>query len=663
MNCRLTISGFFLPLLFAIAAVLSGCGGGGASAGTPTGGTPTTITTTASTAKNVSLAKTAPSVKTDNSDSVTITATVIDVNNAAMSGQTVTFQASSGILAAATAVTDTSGNATVSFQSGAIEKTNRTATITATVSNTTPAVSGTIPVQITGSTLTLAPLSTSVTAGTPATLTATLKDAGTTPVPNQMVRFTIAASSTGSGTLSVASAATNASGVASVSFTGTAAGLVNVLAEWLDSSGATTVSATSAFTVAAAAGSVFQVTTPATSPFAVTLGTTQNIIVNVPATIGSTPVTSIRYATTLGTWQLQGAGQPNCNTLLQKVCTVTRTSATGTQTFVAGNNAGNANVQIDALDATGAVITTAKLVLALSAPASAATQITLQSNVAALTPSSGGTASTATLTATVRDASNNAVGGAPVLFELVNPTGSGEQLEPVIASTSSTGQAQSTFTAGTAPTVQSLQIKATVIGTAITNTTNITVGGTAGSIALGASTTISSNASNTAYSLPITVMVTDSNGTAVNGAVVTLSLWPKYYYKGTRGATNCTVSYVGGRFNNEDVNENLILDPGEDIDGPGGIASPTYYGTPDGVLWPPSSSAGSVPATVTTGADGTATFDWVYLKDYSNWVGARLRARTTVQGTEATTETVMTLAPAAADAAASPCSLPNSPFN
>ena len=647
MSCRLTTPGFYLSLLFAMVSILSGCGGGGASSGTGT----TTPPPTTSTAKYVALSSTATSVKTDNSDSVTLTATVVDVSNAALSGQNVAFQTSSGILGTATAVTDASGNAKVSFRSGSIEKTNRTVTITTTVSGTS--ATGAIPIQISGSTLTLASASSSVPAGTPAVLTATLKDAGTTPVPNQTVRFTVAAS-TGSGTLSAASGTTNTSGVVSVSFTGTAAGPVNILAEWLDSAGATSVSATQVFTVVAASTSVFQVTTPATSPFAVALGATQNIVVNVPAIILSRPVASIRYATTLGTWQ--------ANVL--KAWTVPRTGLMETQVFVAGTNAGNANVQIDALDAAGAVITTAKLVLALSASAASATQITLQSNVAAIAPSSGGTTSTATLTATVRNIGGSAVGSAPVLFELVNPTGSGEQLDPVVVMTNSSGVALSTFTAGTASTVQSSQIRASVIGSVpvITALANITVGGTAGSIAIGTSSTIASVYSSTAYSLPVTVLVTDSNGNAVSGAVITLSVWPKNYYKGFRGAL-CAVTYVGTSFTNEDLNENLVLDPGEDIDGAGGaILTSPFRGPADNILWPPSSSAGSVPVTVTTGADGTATFNWVYLKQHADWIAARLRARTLVLGTEATSETVLMLSRSVADST-TPCSLSPSPFN
>lgn len=387
--------------------------------------------------------------------------------------------------------------------------------------------------------------------------------------------------------------------------------------------------------------------------------------VYVPATILASSVANVRFTTSLGSWLSSGT----------KIQTVAFGAAGNyTETFVAGANAGNANVQIDALDVNGAILTSAQAVLSLSASAASASTISLQANVTSISPSTGGTSSTATLTAMVRDAGGNPVGNAPVLFELLNPSGSGEQVTPVTVMTAATtangqavGQAQSFFIAGTLPTTQASQIKASVIGTAVSSTTTITVGGTAGSIAIGTSSTIASVNTNTAYQLPVTVMVTDSNGNAVSGATVSLSLWATEYAKGVRG-TLCAVTYdVGplpdGFFRNEDLNENLILDAGEDVDGPGGhAAGGTFYGTLDGILWPPSSAAGSVPQTVTTGSDGTVTFNLTYLKDYASWLKIRLRAKTTVQGTEATSVHSEVLPISAADML-TPCLLSNSPFN
>lgn len=638
-------SSLIAVLLFATTTLI-GCGNGAKTA------TGTTTGTVAGTAASISLSTSATSVKSDNSNSATITITALDTNNASLSGQTINLTASSGQLSSATATTGTNGSTTVTF-SGGTAGLNKTATITASIGG----VSNSIPIQITGSTLNLSTLAANVAAGTPTDVTVVAKNAAGGVLSGQTMRFSIAASSTGSGTLSATSATTSATGTASVNLTGTAAGAVNVLVEWLDATGAVTASATQAYTITGAGGA-FQITTPATSPFAVTIGVNQNVIVNVPAT-----VSKIRYATTLGSWQANGL----------KVLTVNNPgTGSDTQVFVPGISAGNASVQVDALDAAGAISASAKITLAISATATSAASVKLQPSTSVLQPSSGSNLSTATLTATVMDATNNPVGGASVLFELVNSTGTGETISPVVVTTNATaplGIAQSTFTAGTTSTTQGAQIKASVIGAAssVAATTNITVGGTAGSIAIGVSTTMTAVNSNTAYSVPVSVMVTDSNGNAVPGATVSLSIWPVYYYKGTRNAS-CGPIYLSSgavpvAFPNEDRNENLLVDPGEDIDGPGGaILAAPFRGTPDGKLWPIPSAAGSIPATVTTAADGTATFNWVYLKQYANWVDARIRATTLVQGSQSTSSLIVNLIPLASDVV-SPCALPPSPYN
>lgn len=645
--------------------------------------TTTSITVTAGTtptAASLTLAATPASVKTDNSSPATVTVTALSSTNAVIPNVVVTLGADTGVLGSASVTTGTNGQATFTFNSGVTTKFNRTASITATAGSTLQ----TLPVPITGSTLTM----TTATSGAVTTLAATAKDAGGNPASGQTVSFTITG---GSGALSAATATTNTSGVATVNFTTSATGTASVRADWLNSPGTTsTASVTNTFAVSTSGG-VFSLLIPASSPSAVTLGATQAVTVQVPTTIlTASDVAKVRFSTSLGTWQSNGA---NTQTV------PFTTAGTYTQTFVAGANAGNANVQIDALDLNGAVLSSAQAVLSLSASAASASTISLQANVTSISPSTGSSSSTAALTAMVRDANGNPVGNAPVLFQLLNPSGSGEQVTPVTVMTAATaangqavGQALSTYIAGTLPTTQASQIQASVIGSSplVSSITTITVGGTAGSIAIGTSTTIASVNSNTAYQLPVTLLVTDSNGNAVSGATVSLSLWATEYAKGVRNST-CGPAYApgplaDGGFPNEDTNENLILDAGEDVDGPGaglvvsvssatppvttvtcgpnntGPTSGNCFGAPDGVLWPPSSAAGSVPQTVTTGSDGTASFNLTYLKDYASWLKIRLRARTTVQGTE-TTSVYSTVLPISQADAVAPCTLSNSPFN
>jgi len=295
--------------------------------------------------------------------------------------------------------------------------------------------------------------------------------------------------------------------------------------------------------------------------------------------------------------------------------------------------------------------TTDSLKVAISAPNSEASQIALQASATVVAPSTGGISNTVTLTATVKNVSDQPVGSAPVAFSIENPTGGGETISPVIVYTDSSGEASSTFTSGSLSSdAQGVTVKASVVGTAIEDTTAIVIGGTAGSVMIGQGTTITSINDDTAYRLPMSVMVSDSNGNPMSGANVTLSLWPSQYRTGVwvEADGECEPG-VTGTFINEDANRNLILDPGEDT-GPGGA--------PDGQLTPPSSAAGSAPATVTADENGVANFNVVYLKISAAWIRDEITASTLVLGTE--TQSTYTFWLPWLDG--EECSLPHSPY-
>ena len=89
--------------------------------------------------------------------------------------------------------------------------------------------------------------------------------------------------------------------------------------------------------------------------------------------------------------------------------------------------------------------------------------------------------------------------------------------------------------------------------------------------------------------------------------------------------------------NEDTANRNLILDPGEDLNG-------------DGQLTPPSSAAGTLPATVRTDENGVAEFNLVYLKGSAAWIEAEITASTLVLGTETQSVTRFFLGYSKADA-------------
>src|ERR1700733_8369983 len=93
-----------ITALFA-AALLSGCGGSSlTSAGSST-------TPAGPTVAGVSLITSSPQIASDNTGPATITALVRDTNNNALQKATVTFSASSGILAVTQPTTDSNGAA------------------------------------------------------------------------------------------------------------------------------------------------------------------------------------------------------------------------------------------------------------------------------------------------------------------------------------------------------------------------------------------------------------------------------------------------------------------------------------------------------------------------------------------------------------------------
>jgi len=658
--CSKKITGFSAAFLLALSiALLTGCGGGGTAG--------TTAATTTTTVNAVALGTSTTSIKTDNSDSATLTATVTDASNGVLSGVAVTFAATSGNLSATTVTSDSTGKATVTLSSGAADFSNRTATVTATAGGKTAS----IPVLINGSTLTLSASAGSAQVGTGTiTLFATAKDAGGIGKNGQTIRFSIGATSTGAATLSATTLTTGVTGTTSnVTLTPTSAGTVVVTAEWLDLSGAVSVAATQNITMTAAAGIAFAITTPATDPVSLATAATQALTVTVPATINGTAVASVRISSTSGTWT--GAAP-----VAGPAASITQTPVANAVavTFTAPNNSGVVTVQVDALDASNTVLSTLTRTFAVSAPAATAASLNLQTSASTIAPSSGSNLSTATLTATVRDAVNNSVGNAAVVFELLGTTGSGESISPVVAYTDSTGKATATFSAGSAPTTGSIYARARVVGqvctgspqaipavaetNALCGSTPQIVASTAVSISLGFGTTITDTANATQYLLPGSVLVVNSNGSPVAAATVILTVFPYEYRNGSiTDAAGCVApatSFVAA----EDANRNGILDAGEDTPVLAQTAAQIAAEAVaiNGVLSPPQAAGGAIPVTVTTDSNGAATFNLQYPKSSAFFIRDEVTARVTVAGTERSAKTTFTLPMSVTDSAA-PCPL------
>ncbi|MBU0673065.1 MAG: Ig-like domain-containing protein [Proteobacteria bacterium] len=200
-----------LFVLFACTLVLISCNGGG----TP----PPPGSTDGSTSLSLSVSQT--SVKTDNSDSATVTATILK-NNTPMAGVTVRFAATAGQINTTSLITDANGTASVTFTSGTVSKANREATITASASGYNTA---SIPVKISGTYISAETSKSQLEVGNSGTLTITVKDGGDIGVYNADV--TIAQiSGNGSMNLSAATGKTDATGALSITYTAVSDGSV-----------------------------------------------------------------------------------------------------------------------------------------------------------------------------------------------------------------------------------------------------------------------------------------------------------------------------------------------------------------------------------------------------------------------------------------------------
>jgi hypothetical protein len=92
------------------------------------------------------------------------------------------------------------------------------------------------------------------------------------------------------------------------------------------------------------------------------------------------------------------------------------------------------------------------------------------------------------------------------------------------------------------------------------------------------------------------------------------------------------------------VNLNGVLDPGEDFNGNGKLD--------------PGEVAVTTAGTVTTAADGSATFSVEYPEDHAAWVVVNLTATANVQGTQASTNSTFQLPMLSSYVTAAPAAIP-----
>lgn len=559
---------------------------------------------TETSAESITLLASSPQLGSSGSDAVTITAIVKDGLNNLLSGVTVVFTADSGSLAVSQSITDDSGQAIATLDPGG-DFTNRTITVTATAGN----LGTTVGVNVTGTSLAISGES-SATLGDTMPLIITLTDSDGDPISGKVMTV----SSGLANTLSAASLTTNSSGQATVNVTAVNPGTDTI------SASAQGASATHSLVIS---GDQFQMVTPATNAD-INLGACQSIQVSWQQNGSPVSGSAVSFSATRGTlYSDAGCTVP---------ATSVNTNGSGVATlYISSTNAGPSTLTAFAL---GGPTTSRAVNFVATTPAS----IALQASPTSIGPNNGSqtTQQQSTITAVVRDASNNLVKGKVIRFSIIQDN-SGGTLSTATATTDSLGRASTTYVSSAATTAQDgVVIRATVDeNTAINTTVSLTVSQSALFVRLGTGNNIE-QLGQTQYDKKYTVMVTDAGGNAVQGANIVVSLNPDGYAKGVYVDNDDSwgLNYSVGYCPSEDLNENGILDTGEDANGNGQL-------TPGNVV--------AVPSSVTTGADGTFEFSVIYAETYANWVRVRLTASTTVAGTESSDTVVFWLPASAAD--------------
>lgn len=585
-----------------------------AAAGTVSG---TTTVNVVNAQQTITLVTSSPQIASDNSTSATITAYVRNANNQFISGVPVNFISTSGGLTVTRGTTDATGSAAATLNAAG-DPTNRVITVTA--SNGGSSVN--IPVEVTGTRLVFTGVPNLV-QGNTSTYTATLTNSGNVPIAGQSVAF----ASSNNNTLSSTSGTTNSSGQATVQVTAATSGEDTVTATALGLTAQQKVSVSS---------QVFQFTAPV--PVVpnllarINLGTNEQVLVSWSNSGTAQSGQTINFSTTRGTLTAAN-GDGSCPVSPNAAATSAVTSSSGV-----------AAICVRSLTSGPAVIS------ASATGVSAQTTVTFVAttpttiNVQA-TPSTVPTEGQSTISAVVRDASNNLVEGQTVLFTTTDSTGG--NLTVASAVTDAQGRAQTVYEASaSASSSNGVTVTATVQGTSVTGSTTLTVGGQSVFVTLGAGPTLGENSNKTQFIMPYSVTVVDSAGNPVANRQVTLTIHSVQYAKGTyyKGAsawaqtgdpTGLSLSPPITVCPNEDANLNGVRDVslGEDVAG---------LGNNNGVLDPGDPATVSV-GTVTTDSTGTGLFNVIYPEDHALWVQTRLTATTGTAGSEASDTAVFWL--------------------
>jgi hypothetical protein len=523
----------------------------------------------------------------------TITALVKDNSNNAVSGETVRFSASAGILEVTQSETDGSGQAIALLSTGG-DKQNRVITVTVTVGSFTD----TVNVAVAGTRLTLNGPSAMVRNDT-AAFEALLEDSSGGGISNQDVTI----SSDAGNTLSSSILTTDANG--RVAFTMRA-----------DRSGADTVRASALGLQAAQPVSVSDDT----------------FVFQTPTNNQEIPLNTSEAVSVL--WQKSGVNQNgetiNFSRTRGELSQSSAVTSSGTASVTISS--ANAGLAIISASVAGGPSTQVQVEFVATDPDA----LSVQAEPLSLAPSSS-----STVTAVLRDPKGNLVKNEDIEFSLTDT--SGGQISQGLVKTDSQGRAQTTYTASVNTSGQNqVRIDARVVSEpTVASFVELTVADRPLHITIGTGNEVNV-ISGVGYGKPYLLLVNDADGNPVSDVDVQLSItsleyatgcWVKEAAEGDEQTLTCDGVNSGSQGGTVKGWVQVLVDvcPSEDANNNGELEPPEDFNNND-KLDPGRPAA--VQGSVTTGEDGTAEFTVNYPKDRSNWVAVRLVAKREVVGTE-----------------------------
>lgn len=551
------------------------------------------------------------------SDEVELIALVKDEDNILMEGIEVSFSSNSGELSIIQGTTQADGTARARLTSQNNPE-NRTITLTARAGG----LSKTLTVDVTGTVVNInAP--TSVILNDTGDISIIVADSDGNGIPNQQVSL----SSEVEGSLSDLNPVTDETGLITLTY--------NALVSGVDVITATALNASASQSI------IVQ-----EDEFSFARTTIEDVPLNTDETItiswlkDNTPYQGgdIVLTTTRGTLNINSAV----------------TDENGQVTFTANSNtAGPAIISARGTDSDGGEVSAR---IEVEFIATEVASIIVSANPNSIGP--GGQKST--ITAVLRDPIGNLVKGVTVGFTAEDV--SGGSLFPPAAVTDSNGLASTVFTSNTVTSEDAIVITATEDTSGIAASTNITVANRALFISIGTGNEILSPTGDT-YEKQFTLFVTDANSNPVPNVELTISGTPvKYtelldpnaepgdanyqvrrpaYYKGywepfpNADAFEYWVSVYTAACSNEDIDDDAILDEGEDTNG-------------NGELDP--GNVGAIDGNVVTDTNGQARFSFRYPKNFGAWATIKIVASTPVAGSENRSSLFHTLGVSAEDA-------------